>query len=66
MLKCPTEVTPELGHLFNYQLMVLNSIRMRDEQLEATNNEVGGVPIIPMHELRGAYRQMMCWNGFII
>jgi hypothetical protein len=26
MLKCPTEATPELSHLFDYQLMVLNSI----------------------------------------
>ena len=66
MLKCPTEATPELGHLFDYQLTVLNSIRMRDEQLEAANNEVGGIPIISLHELSCAHRQLTCWNGFII
>ena len=66
MLKCPTEAMPELSHLFDYQLTVLNSIRMRDEQLEAANNEVCGYSVVLVPEFNGAYRPTTCWNGSVI
>ena len=40
MLKSPTMAPPDLAYLFDYQLSVLNIIRLEDEQLEAKNNEV--------------------------
>ncbi|KAF8320642.1 hypothetical protein F5887DRAFT_1291293 [Amanita rubescens] len=39
MLKVPTLATQDLAHLFDYQLTVLNSIRMDDEQIEIENNQ---------------------------
>jgi hypothetical protein len=36
MLKVPTDVPQDLAHLYaNYQLTVLNSIRLDDEEIEA-------------------------------
>ena len=40
MLKNPTEAPPELSHMFDYQLTVLNSIRLADEQMELHTNDV--------------------------
>ena len=40
MLKVPTDAPRELMYLFDYQLTVLNSIRIDDEQLEHENNQV--------------------------
>ena len=37
MLKSPTDAPRELTHLFDYQLTVLNSIRLADEQSEQQN-----------------------------
>ena len=43
MLKTPTEVPRELAYLFDYQLSILNTIRVQDEQDEADANEVSGL-----------------------
>ena len=40
MLKNPTEAPRELSHMFDYQLTVLNSIRLADEQTELHTNDV--------------------------
>ena len=40
MLKNPTEAPAELSHLFDYQLTVLNSIHLADEQTELHTNDV--------------------------
>ena len=40
MLKCPTDAPATLTHLFDYQLTVLNTIRIHDEQLELNNRKV--------------------------
>ena len=43
MLKTPTEAPRELAYLFDYQLSILNTIRVQDEQDEADANEVSGL-----------------------
>lgn len=40
MLKSPTEAPRDLAYLFDYQLSILNTIWIEDEQTEADNNEV--------------------------
>ena len=40
MLRVPTDAPPDLAHLFNYQLTILNLIRLQDEQDEINKNEV--------------------------
>jgi hypothetical protein len=40
MLRVPTDAPQDLQHLFNYQLTVLNSIRVEDEELEAESGQV--------------------------
>lgn len=40
MLKTPTDVPRDLAYLFDYQLSILNTICVLDEQDEAENNEV--------------------------
>jgi hypothetical protein len=40
MLQAPTGASKKLLHLFNYQLTVLNTVRIADESAEAENNEV--------------------------
>ena len=65
MLKCPTNATPELSHLFNYQLTVLNSIWIRDEQLKVANNEVLPPYLLSQLVFMFVYRPMRHWNGFV-
>ena len=55
MLKNPTEAPAELSHLFDYQLTVLNSIRLADEQTELHTNDVRHLidfPIFPTDSWR--------------
>ena len=40
MLKPPTNAPRELAHLYDYQLTVLNSIRLDDEENEAETGQV--------------------------
>ncbi len=40
MLKVPTDAPRELAHLYDYQLTVLNSIRLDDEEMEAESTQV--------------------------
>ncbi len=40
MLKVPSEAPRKLAHLFDYQLTVLNSIRIDDEEIEAESDQV--------------------------
>lgn len=40
MLKVPTDAPPDLAHLYDYQLTVLNSIRLDDEEIEADSGQV--------------------------
>jgi hypothetical protein len=47
MLKCPTDAPATLAHLFDYQLTILNTIRIHDEQLELNNHKVLFLLIFP-------------------
>ncbi len=40
MLKVPSEAPCKLVHLYDYQLTVLNSIRIDDEEIEAESDQV--------------------------
>jgi len=40
MLKVPTDAPTELAHLYDYQLTVLNSIRLDDEETEVNSGQV--------------------------
>lgn len=40
MLKLPTDAPPALAHMYNYQLTVLNSIRLDDKEIEVDSGLV--------------------------
>ena len=67
MLKTPTDVPRDLAYLFDYQLSILNTICVLDEQDEAENNEVChpfSAPFFFMFWLSSCHSKLSPLSGF--
>ncbi|KAF8336662.1 hypothetical protein F5887DRAFT_1161333 [Amanita rubescens] len=67
MLKVPTDAPRDLAYLFDYQLTVLNSICINDEQIESDNNQnllsdYGG-PLFNLHQAKLVQRNIVDVEG---
>jgi hypothetical protein len=67
MLKKPTNAPQQLAHLYNYQVTVLNSIRVDDEENEAESGQVCIRLSSPTDDTSNFENRLtsMQWNGFV-
>ena len=67
MLKKPTNAPQQLAHLYDYQVTVLNSIRVDDEENEAESGQVRIRHSSPTDDTSNFENRLtsMQWNGFV-